>query len=420
MKAERKIHYAWVVCFSCALLLFVSMGLCSNAFSVYHPYIISDYGFTNTQASLVTTCRSLTSLFCVAVVDKVYNRLGLRRTIAVGLGFEVLSRLIFAFTKSFPCYCLAAVCGGITYAWAGMVPLAALIGNWFQDKHGLAMGLGVTGSGVANIIMPPILTKIISSHGIGKAFFAEAAITAVISAVVLMLAVEKPHDKGLEPYREGRSSQARKTQSVPVREERGTGLNPWQRLSMLVAMVMLAGPAGPGFNHLSILFTTEGYRYEDISWLLSSLGVGMLLGKIVVGYVYDKIGSWRANYVVGGSLVVAMFLCTLAPSKSIAVTLLILGLLGLGLPAVSVSMAIWARDLEGNEGSKSAMKQYTTCYSLGALIFSPLPGMIADYTGRYVGAYALFAAMALVMAVLLQVVYYRNAKLEDRQRKAIR
>lgn len=199
---KGKIHYAWAICFSCTLLLFVSMGLCANVFSVYHPRIISDYGFTNTQASLITTCRNLTSLLCVAVVDKVNDRFGLKRTVAIGLGFEVLSRLIFAVTMSFPLYCLAAVCGGITYAWAGMVPLAILIGNWFQDRHGLAIGLGAAGSSIATIVMPPILTEIISKYGLATAFLTEAVMTAVISVTILALIIETPDQKGLTPFSE--------------------------------------------------------------------------------------------------------------------------------------------------------------------------------------------------------------------------
>lgn len=407
---KGKIHYAWAICLSCALLLFVSMGLCANVFSVYHPRIISDYGFTNTQASLITTCRNLTSLLCVAVVDSVNDRFGLKRTVAIGLGFEVLSRLIFTVTTSFPLYCLAAVCGGITYAWAGMVPLAILIGNWFQDRHGLAIGLSAAGSSIATIVMPPILTEIISEYGLAKAFLTEAVMTAIISVAILALIIETPAQKGLTPFSEKCIDKEAKNLLPEKEYMESVGIGRWQRVAMLVVMVMLGGPAGPAFNHLSVLFTTEGYSYDEISWLIPLLGIGMLFGKILVGLLYDKVGSWCANYLVCGALATAMLLCAIAPGKSIVITLLIMAMLGLGLPSISVSTAIWDRDIEGDRESRHAMKVYTTGYSFGAMISSPIPGLFADFTGRYVGAYAVFAAMTLVATVLLQGVYCAKLK----------
>lgn len=48
-----RVHYAWVICGACTLMLFVAMGLNSNVFTVYQPYILSRYGFSNTQCSLL-------------------------------------------------------------------------------------------------------------------------------------------------------------------------------------------------------------------------------------------------------------------------------------------------------------------------------------------------------------------------------
>lgn len=33
----KHVHYGWVVCITCTLLLFITMGTVSNGFSVYLP-----------------------------------------------------------------------------------------------------------------------------------------------------------------------------------------------------------------------------------------------------------------------------------------------------------------------------------------------------------------------------------------------
>ena len=49
----------WLVCLGGAVMFFVAIGLGSNLYSVYQPYIIVQNGFTNTQAAWIVTTRSL-------------------------------------------------------------------------------------------------------------------------------------------------------------------------------------------------------------------------------------------------------------------------------------------------------------------------------------------------------------------------
>lgn len=90
-----KIHYAWVICGASTLMLFIAMGLNSNVFSVYQPYILSLYRFTNTQNSLLITVRCLFSIFGMMTVDRACHRLTLRGTVAAGILLQIVSRVIF-------------------------------------------------------------------------------------------------------------------------------------------------------------------------------------------------------------------------------------------------------------------------------------------------------------------------------------
>lgn len=400
----KRPHYAWMVCASCALLLFVSMGLCSNAFGVYQPFIISEYGFSYTEASLITTIRTIAAFVCILYIEYAFARMGFRRTVVIGLGFGIASYLIFAFTETFPAYCIASAFSGITYSWAGMVPLSRLITHWFYDRRGIAMGLSVTGSGVASIIMPPIITTIVQNHGIREAFLLEALIMLCVGMLIFRVIVEDPEQISMKPYGAPELKYEIKT-GVFSEGSSEEDLFRKQNLKMILAALCIAGPAGPGFNHLSVLFTTEGHTYDTASSLMSAIGIGLLFGKIIVGYLYDKLGSKKANGIVLVSLILAMLMCSIAPARTSAIAFGIIVLLGIGLASVSVSMAIWARDINGSAKSDHAMKIYSTAYSFGMMLFGPIPGMIADATGRYVQAYALFAFMALIATILLSDVY---------------
>ena len=54
-----RIHRAWAICAGGVLMLFTTVGLGANAFSVYQPYIIAYNNFTNAQGSWIISVRSL-------------------------------------------------------------------------------------------------------------------------------------------------------------------------------------------------------------------------------------------------------------------------------------------------------------------------------------------------------------------------
>ncbi len=411
MKLFRGIHYAWVICAACSLLLFISMGMNSNTYSVYQPFLIERGGISNTEASLIVTVRSCFGLVGVVTVDKLCGRLGLRRAVCTGIGMQVLSRLVFSAAGSFPVYCLASAMAGLAYSWAGLVPLSSFINNWFDDHRGVAMGIGVSGSGLATILLPPALTAAIQHRGLPFAFRMEALLTAVLMAVIFILMRDTPEELGFAPYRKSTSEQGRTNPGgEPLQDAPAEKFDRAGRLWMMAAVVILAGPAAPGFNHITVLLSSEGYSADRIALLFSFFGIVLMLGKIIDGEIYDKVGSFRANNVIAVSLTGGFLLCAAAPAVNVWISMLTLCLLGLGLPAVSVSMSVWARDLEGAKGREHAMKWYSASYSAGSLLFGPLPGIIADRTGRYIGAYILFTALSAISLLMVQGCYRRKMK----------
>lgn len=84
-------HRAWLVCLGGALTLLSTIGLGVNVFAVYQPEILALEHFTNAQGSLITTVRSLFILVALLTVNRVCARLGLRRTMTLGVLLIALS-----------------------------------------------------------------------------------------------------------------------------------------------------------------------------------------------------------------------------------------------------------------------------------------------------------------------------------------
>ena len=391
-------HRAWLVCLGGALAMFAVMGLGVNVFSIYQPEFIRLNGFTDAQGSWITTTRSLFILATLLCVNQLCARFGLRRVMSAGVLLVGLSCLCFAFADRFLLYCAAAALTGVGYCLAGMVPISLAVGRWFQDRQGLALGLASAGSGVSTVFAPVLLTGVVKEQGITAAFLWEGAVMFLCALLVWLLVQDAPGAAG--PYR--------RPGSVPGPDKRsgGAGLSGPQWTLLLLAALFVGATGGPGFSHLTMLYTSSGYSSLFVAGLLSYLGAMISLGKIVCGQVYDRLGGLGGNRFAFGTLLLALALCTLAPMGSVLLPVLAITAFGLGLSITAVSPARWAGDLCADY--ENGVRSITLAFTAGMLVFGPLPGLLADWLGGYVPAYAAFFALLLAAYLIVQGLYRRR------------
>lgn len=396
-------HYAWLVCLGGALALFAVMGLGVNVFSVYQPEIIRQGGFTDAQGSWITTTRSLFILAALLCVNQLCARLGLRRVMSLGVLLVGLSCLCFAYAGSFPMYCAAAALTGVGYCWGGMVPVSLAVGRWFRERRGLALGLASAGSGVSTVFAPVLLTRIMERRGMRSAFLGEGAVVFLCAALVWLLVRDDPAKIGLTPY--GRAG-GRPPAEGAVRES-GSGLSGARWALLLLAALFVGATGGPGFSHLTMLYTSSGYDSLFVAGLLSCLGAMISLGKILCGQVYDRLGGLGGNRFAFGSLLLSLALCALAPLGGTLLPILAITAFGLGMSITAVSPARWAADLCADY--ESAVRTITLSFTAGMLVFGPLPGLLAGRLGGYAPAYVAFLLLLLAAFLIVQSLYRKRA-----------
>ena len=393
---KNRPHRAWLICLGGALAMFAVMGLGVNVFSIYQPEIIRLNGFTDAQGSWITTTRSLFILATLLCVNQLCARFGLRRVMSAGVLLVGLSCLCFAFADRFLLYCAAAALTGVGYCLAGMVPVSLAVGRWFQDRQGLALGLASAGSGVSTVFAPVLLTGVLKEQGMTAAFLWEGAVIFLCAALVWRLMGDTPGEEG--PYRRPGAAPVQ-----PSARRRGAGLSRGQWGLLLLAALFVGAPGGPGFSHLTMLYTSSGYSSLFVAGLLSYLGAMISLGKIICGQVYDRMGGRGGNRFAFGTLLLALALCALAPVGGALLPVLAITAFGLGLSITAVSPARWAGDLCA--GYESGVRTITLAYTAGMLVFGPLPGLLADWLGGYVPAYAAFFALLLAAYLIVQGLY---------------
>lgn len=393
---------AWLVCLGCGLALFTVMGLGINGFTVYQPYLLERFHLTNGQGSWITTVRSLFSLLSMLSADALCRRLGIRQTMTLGLGFFVVSYALFGAASAFPTLCACAALSGLAYGFGGMIPLTLALSHWFRDRRGLALGLAAGGSGLSTVLAPPLLEEAIQHLGLTAAFWLEGGVGILLTLCVFLLVRDRPEELGLVPYTTSGGSGA----SVPAKRPAPPRLSRPLWWVVVAAAFLTGGPCGPGFSHLSVLYTSENYDSGTVALLMSLFGLVLMLSKVLYGSLSDTLGSRWANWSVYAVFLTGFSLCCLAPSGSIPLAFAAFVFTALGMPLSSVSLSVWAGDLSAGPDYDRLVKWLSSAYMLGSLLTGPMPGMLADRFGSYVPAYLLFLASLVCSMALIQGVYY--------------
>ena len=274
-----------------------------------------------------------------------------------------------------------------------------------EDIQVLLLKAEPAGSGVSIMIFSPVVSALVLRYSLQTTFLLQAGFMLISAACVFLLLRDDPAQKGLSPYGEGGVS------SVKAREQEGPAQLPALVMWMLALMMLLIGGAGQAFSgHLSVLARSCGYTVRAAATVVSLQGMVLVCSKLLSGGVADRFGPRRcttlliAIFLLGCAAVqfmngVSLFWCFVPPC-----------LMGFGASVYNVGPPLWAGDLSDKAGYPKLLKWLQIFYNLGGILFSAVPGIIADHTGEYKSSYLLIAAMMLLSLTILRWAYWRGLK----------
>ena len=222
--------------------------------------------------------------------------------------------------------------------------------------------------------------------------------------LILLFLRNDPGEKGLKPYGWEHAHPA----GAKEEPERSVTLTANMWVLMACASLCMGALANPGFSHLSVLFTSEGFDPMVVAVILSGAGVVITLDKLIYGGVTDRVGGCKSSLLFGGILLVGHLLCCLAFLQSLPVTLLTVLFLGVGYPICTIGPSIWANDMSSSDRYPTVVRRLQVIYAGGALVFASVPGILADHFGSYIPAYVLFSAAMALTLVCVALAYREN------------
>jgi MFS family permease len=281
--------------------------------------LTSDFGLTRTQFGFGVLLVTLALAVANPLVGRAVDRFGARAPAIAGLlllsaGFASLGALVHSLSGYLLIQTLVAFCG----AASGPIPFTQIIGANFDRSRGLALGVTMTGIGIAAAVVPPVLASVIATHGWRAGFL---ALSVVPLAGVLAILIFIP----------GRVSMAVSTNAqvapAAVAKDQVGQADAWMHgrvfWSMAAAFALMALSFAGLLPHFVPMLTDGGISPVKAAGIASEIGLAVIASRLVVGALLDRLfAPWVAVAMclvaAGGFLSLIVYGASAAPVMAIA------------------------------------------------------------------------------------------------------
>jgi len=293
---------------------------------------------------------------------------------------------------------------GATY-----VLIISTVSRWFDKRRGLALGIAGLGLGLGTVIMAPFATYLISNFDWRMAYF-------IIGAIVWLVVIPLSRLLKKDPYEIGALPDGVKAHSGNINEEdslRSVDLSLSQvfrtRSFWLFTFTWLLFAANIFlvFTHLVPHATDIGFSAEEAATVLSLLGGTASAGRVLMGFVSDRIG--RKAAVIICTLLLAGALVRLIRGQDFWVLYLFSSVFGFAFGGIGSTGAALISDTFELANIGAIFGVLEISFGIGAATGSAIGGLIFDISNSYSLAF-LLGAVAMLIATLLIALIRRETK----------
>lgn len=415
---NRKIFYGWWNVLACFIGLALSYAMFTVfIFGTFVRPLEAEFGWQRGPMSLALTIANITVVFASPMLGALVDKMGVRRVMLVsvilmGLAVGSMSLLNGNIWHFYAMHLLIPLLG------AGTLPLSysRVIIAWFARRRGLALGISLSGFGVGATLIPAVGQFIVEAYGWRVAYLAFAgAIFCISLPLTFFLLRETPGEMGLNP--DGDEHPETAVDDAPVTDA-DIGLSGSEAIKTRSYWLIFASFALVGIGitsilaHLVPMLIGRGVTPSVAALCMSSLGFGLIFGRILAGYLMDR---FFAPYVAGlfllGLLAGVMILATGASGSVVFIAAVLVGL------ATGSEISEIAYIVSRYFGPKAFGQIYGTMFAafqLGSAGGAYAMGSYYDMAGNYLGALWIVAGLVALGTLLIVLLgKYPNLEAKD-------
>lgn len=378
-----------LLAFSC---LFFGFSAPAFALPFLFAEVIEEFGWTREQATLLASAKYLTGAVSALIVGRFLDITGVRAALLTTLGLGGLSLVSLLWVPNLTAYYIVGAMMGLAGPGA-MVAVKVMVSRTFHESQGTATGVALLGTSLGSIVVPLAISVMIGWLGWRMAFAGLSIGIWLVAIPMLVFFFPKGARTPLpEPVVAGVAPTA-------------TGLGEVARLAkgkafwLLGAGLFIGAMVDQAFiQHQVLILNDLDMSRETAALAVSAIGMAGIFFRILIGNLLDSTSNkgLSAMYVlVSITSLVAFYLVNPFLLMSFVV------LRAAGHAAMLIDVNVLTKHTFGLKNFGTLVGVYTAMVSLGFALGPWIMGRLFEVYGSYNAAFALFAILPLIGAVLI-------------------
>ena len=271
----------WWIVVAAILSLIVGQGSI-NVFAagVFLKPVAAELGFGRGAISTAIGLSSLVTALALPFFGRLVDRYGVRPMLLSSITLFALATAALALlTASTAVLFLLFAISGIMAVGQTPTAYSKVITEWFDRQRGLALGLALAGVGLGTVIIPQLSNALVGNFGWRVGYVGLGVAIFILAFLPVALFVREPEQRSTD----------RHAGAVKQGVSFADAIRTWRYWAMALTFFFAATTINGSLIHVVPLLTDRGIAPGVAAAALSAAGLALIGGRIVAGYLLDKI-----------------------------------------------------------------------------------------------------------------------------------
>jgi MFS family permease len=395
------LFYGYIIVLCSFLILLILFGT-NYSFGVFFNPLLADTGWSRAVTSVGYSIAQLVGGVIGMLTGRISDSMGPRVMVLICGGFMALGCLLMSqVSEIWQLYIFYGLFVGIGFGGAA-IPLTSTVSRWFIKRRGLMTGIVVAGIASGTIVMSLVSNWLIGRYTWQTSFIIIGVVALIVVIPAAIFLKRDPGKIGQRAYGENEtpgSKSAAGDQGMPFKKAVRTG-----RFWIVCCIYIFFGFFVQSIMlHLVPHAKAIGISAGQAASIMSFLGMGSIVGRIVMGSISDRIGV-KYTLITGLGIALIAFLWLLWADNLVSLYLFAV-IYGFAYGALIAMQTLTPARMFGLVSLGTMVGVITFVYTLGGFTGPILTGRIFDMTGSYHTAFIICTALAgagIVLALALK------------------
>ncbi|MDY3367302.1 conjugated bile salt MFS transporter [Zhenhengia yiwuensis] len=399
---NRNIKKAYFIVFVCMIMQAIPFGVAQNIQPLFIPYVTSKFDFSLASFSLIFTFGAIASAICSPFLGKLYGKVNIKFLFLIGVILSSLGFMGFSFARKlyqFDILSAVSQVGCIMFSGLG-VPF--IISHWFPNNgKGKALGIAFSGGSIGNVFLQPITSHLLAASGPSTSYIIFGLLSLIVGIPLVIFFIRLPRDQ--EVISPSNTSNAQENTTIKGYEGAGAEAvrkNIYFWLFSIGYAIIAIPIAALSTQYATYFKSALNLQPSLIGILGSTFALFCLLGNVVGGTLFDKLGSLKTMAISAILIIIAIVSLLLAP-RFHYISFLFSISYGLNVYSYMSGPAFMSSDVFGRKESSVTLGTISLLFALGFAFGSSLFGLIVDHFQFTVAWITMLICVVIGYALLL-------------------